>query len=121
MIEEEQKFDTASLVHLTLQNKNNLLDFLDYAYVLFSSVDDEEKTERIRGIIKNHEFNRAVNFISAIKEDVDNKMHYYNDDIGDRLDYNEEMESMLIDIKLELLEYIGELINELNQEEDYDI
>jgi len=121
MMEDEKAVDVASLIHLAIQNKNNLLDFLDYAYVLFSSVDDEEKTDRLREIISNHKFQRAINKLLSLKEDVETKINYFGDDIGDQLDYDEEIETELINIKLEIFDYIGGLINELNAEEEFDI
>lgn len=121
MIEEEKIFDVASLISLTLQHKNNLLDFLDYAYILFSSQDDDVKKERIKAIIKDMTFHRVIKKLESIKDDVENKINYYGDDIGDQLDFDEEVELMAVDIKLEVFEYIGELINTLNEEEEFDL
>lgn len=121
MIEEEQKYDINSLITLTLQNKNDFYEFLEYAYLLFKTAEDEEKTERIKKILKDQELYRRINIIQSIKQEPENKINYYNKDYGDELDYDEETEEKIIDIKIELLEYISQLIIMMNEEELIDI
>lgn len=119
--DEDKSFDVRSLIQLVLSSKNNYYDFLEYSYLLFSSVDNDTVRHRIKDLILDLEMRRRVEVINSLKEDNESKINYYTKDMNDPFDFDEETETTMLEVKLEIFDAIGNLIDGLNETVEVDI
>lgn len=118
MEEENNHYDTRSIILSALNEENNER-FLEKCYFIYETTKRTADAKRIKNIL-SQPIIREIKLIESIKQENDNKIHYYEDDNQSmkKLRYRQETEEQIRTIRNKELATIAAILAELNEEEE---
>ena len=115
MIEEENIRTVHGLIANVL-NEKSPLERTKMLHVLLTTLADKS-AQRTRKWLLDTNLQRRIALREAILDNNETKIDYYDDNIGDKLDHQEDLEINLAEHDVWMLETLAQIIAELQEDE----